>query len=240
DRQCLLERRQCVSICSGVQQRFSESPVGVCIDGWRLETARSLNSFPRMPEHCAGIAEHPVECSGRIRVQRRKQIEITGFVEKRDGLEVPSLRFLRAPQKAQKEALVVRQMGAVPAVRRGVGRTRCPFEFGFRNFKTGFGDAEPPLEGSGPQTRAKKAEADRQFEPGVFEALGQRESFLAISKRLLCQSVSPQEPRVTVAQMREATKIALPSGEVLPGGVNKPRFFHGQTGALCGIKESRT
>ena len=58
DGQCPLERRQCVSICSGVQRRVSETPVGVRDKGWRLESLRSLHGLPGMCEHCAGIAEH--------------------------------------------------------------------------------------------------------------------------------------------------------------------------------------
>ena len=114
----------------------------------------------------------------------RKQSEIAGFSDERDGAEEPFLRFLRPPQKAEKLALVEKQMGAEPTVRRGVGRRRCPLEFCFRQLETLFGDVEPPL-GASVETRAKQAYAGHQLEPGVIAALSKRESFLAIAKRLL-------------------------------------------------------
>jgi hypothetical protein len=101
-----------------------------------------------------------------------------------------------------------------------------------------FGDAEPPLETSGEGTRAKQAPAGRQLEPGVFEALGKRESFLAIAKRLLWRAVTRQRPHVGGAQEREGSKITPPSGEVLPGGIKNPRFFLGKPG-FCATKEAQ-
>src|SRR5207248_567946 len=143
--------------------------------------------------------------------------------------------LLRPPQMAEKRALVETQHGVEVAVRQGAGRRRCTLEFCFQQLETLLGEAEPPLGTSGEGTRANQAPAGRQLEPGIIEALGKRESFLAIAKRLLWQAVTRQRPHVGGAQEREGSKITRPSGEVLPVGIKNPRFFLGKPG-FCATK----